>query len=95
MYGSCLVLVRGFMKTTATAESRCIYTDDDNIVTRIENPEKSPYWKWPKDDARYLTREEVLSQEEAKQWVIDRRLDFVENHHSTANFLRGASDAKQ
>lgn len=71
-----------------------LYTDDENVVTRIEDPDESPFWKWPRDDARYLTRAEVLSQEGGKEWAINRRLDFEKHHQPTEAFLRG-SDAQQ
>lgn len=66
-----------------------LYVDDDeNLVTRIEDPEESPFWASRNRVYRYLSREEVLAQNEAKEWAIGRRLDF-ENHHSpTGQFLR-------
>jgi hypothetical protein len=66
-----------------------LYLDDDgNVVTRIEDPEQSPLWPSRNQAHRYLSREEVLAQNGAKEWAIGRRLDF-ENHHSpTGQFLR-------
>ena len=66
-----------------------LYVDDDgNVVTRIEDPEESPLWPSRNQAYRYLSREEVLAQDGAKEWAIGRRLDF-ENHHSpTEQFLR-------
>jgi hypothetical protein len=66
-----------------------LYVDDDgNVVTRIEDPEESPLWPSRNQAYRYLSREEVLAQNGAKEWAIGRRLDF-ENHHSpTGQFLR-------
>ena len=62
--------------------------DDDNVVTRIEDPEESPLWPSRNREFRYLSREEVLAKDGAKEWAIGRRLDF-ENHHSpTEQFLR-------
>lgn len=67
-----------------------LYTDEDNVVTRIEDPEESPFWRWERRQDRYLTREEVLSHEGGKEWAIDRRLDFEEHHVATADFLRAS-----
>ncbi len=71
-----------------------LYTDNDNVVTRIEDPDKSPFWRWEKRTDRYLTREEVLSQEGGKDWAIDRRLDFEAHHQPTVHFLLRPSGAQ-
>ena len=62
--------------------------DDDNVVTRIEDPEGSPLWPSRNQEYRYLSREEVLTQEGAKEWAIGRRLDFEKHHSLTEHFLR-------
>lgn len=64
-----------------------LYTDDENVVTRISDPEDSPFWRWRRDADRYLTRDEVLAQAGGKEWAIDRRLDFEEHHRATGDFL--------
>jgi len=66
-----------------------LYVDDDeNLVTRIEDPEESPLWPSRDRAYRYLLREEVLAQDGAKEWAIGRRLDFEKHHALTVQFLR-------
>lgn len=65
-----------------------LFTDEENVITRIEDPSKSPFLHWEDRADRYLTREEVLSQEGGKDWAIDRRLDLENHHAATAEFLR-------
>jgi hypothetical protein len=66
-----------------------VYVDeDDNVVTRIEDPEASPLWPSRNQEYRYLTREEVLARDDAKEWAIGRPLDFVNHHSATRQFLR-------
>ena len=66
-----------------------LYVDDDeNLVTRIEDPEESPLWPSLNQSYRYLLREEVLAQDGAKEWAIGRRLDFENHHAPTGEFLR-------
>jgi hypothetical protein len=62
--------------------------DDDNVVTRIEDPEESPFWPSRNQEYRYLSREEVLALDGAKDWAIGRRLHFVNHHSATSQFLR-------
>ena len=72
-----------------------LFTDEENVITRIEDPQKSPFWHWQDSSDRYLTRDEVLSQEGGKDWAINRRLDFENHHPATAQFLRGDERAQQ
>ena len=66
-----------------------LYLDDqENVITRIEDPEESPLWSSRNLEYRYLTREEVLAQNGAKEWAIGRRLDFEYHHLPTKQFLR-------
>jgi hypothetical protein len=66
-----------------------LYLDDEeNVITRIEDPEGSPLWPSRNQANRYLTREEVLAQNGAKEWTIGRRLDFEYHHSPTKQFLR-------
>jgi hypothetical protein len=66
-----------------------LYLDDqENVITRIEDPEESPLWPSRNQAYRYLTREEVLAHTGAKEWAIGRRLDFEDHHLPTKQFLR-------
>lgn len=64
-----------------------LYSDKENIITRVSDPKDSPFWRWKVDDDRYLSRDEVLAQDGGKEWAIERRLDFEEHHSATAQFL--------
>jgi hypothetical protein len=64
-----------------------LWATETDVVTRIEDPSESPFWASHQESERYLTREEVLSREGGKEWVIGRRLDFVSHHNMTNAFL--------
>lgn len=66
-----------------------LYSDNENTITRIEDPEESPFWPSHDEGERYLTRLEVMSQDGGKEWAINRRLDFEDHHEPTAAFLQG------
>ncbi len=64
-----------------------IWTDDGQVITRVTDATDSPFWRGGSDEFRLLTREEVQSQPGGVDWVIARRLQFVENHPTTHAFL--------
>jgi len=64
-----------------------LHSDGKDIATRISDPEDSPFWRWRTDDDRYLTRQEVLAQDGGKEWAINRRIEFEEQHRATTEFL--------
>ena len=64
-----------------------LWVDENEVITRIEDPEKSPFWPSRSETVRYLSRDEVLRRSGAKEWAIERRLDFEREHLATAEFL--------
>ena len=70
-----------------------LWATETDVVTRIEDPSESPFWPSHPESERYLTRDEVLSQEGGKEWAIERRLDFERHHDETSAFLNASAQA--
>lgn len=70
-----------------------LWVKEAEVITRIEDPNESPFWPSHSDEERYLTREEVLSQDGGKEWAINRRLDFEKHHEETAAFINETARA--
>ena len=70
-----------------------LYLRDQDIVTVIADPQESPLWPTRSQEHRYLTRSEVLQQPGGKEWVIERRLEFEEQHRPTHEFLNESAGA--
>jgi hypothetical protein len=65
-----------------------LWVDEETVTTRIEDPQKSPFWPSRDELCRYLTRDEVMEREGGKDWAIQRRLDFENHHPATQEFLQ-------
>ena len=63
---------------------------DGNVIARIEEPQESPFSDADVFGERRLSRAEVLAQEGALNWAIERRDDLVQLHEPTRNFLNRA-----
>jgi hypothetical protein len=64
-----------------------IWTSEGKEITRVTDAKASPFWRGGSEEFRLLTREEVIAQPGGMDWVIARRLQFVQNHPSTQAFL--------
>jgi hypothetical protein len=58
-----------------------MWVRDKEVVTRIEEPQDSPFWVNRDESSRYLTRDEVLSRQGGRDWAIDRRLVSARNEN--------------
>jgi hypothetical protein len=65
------------------------WVKEDNLVTRVENPEDSPFPKLFEFSERLLTREEVLSQEGGKEWAFEVHDSLQTEHGDISTFILG------
>lgn len=71
------------------------WVSPEGVVGKIEEPEASPFTDEHVFRERRLTRSEVLSQNGALEWAIDRRDELLSHHPPSYKFFLGALHAQQ
>ena len=68
-----------------------VWTEEGQVITRVEDAASSPFFSNGEEGHRLLTRDEVAAQPGGIDWVIARRLQFAEHHQETQTFINGPS----
>ena len=87
VYGSYSDPVRGLTTIHAAVASRSTLGREGQIVTRVEEPDNSPFLESKCYGERRLARDEVLSKEGGLEWALERRDDFGRHHQPSSTLL--------
>jgi hypothetical protein len=61
----------------------------EGVVAKVEEPVRSPFTARHAFEERRLSREEVLAQDGALEWAIERREELLQLHPESSRFLLG------
>ena len=69
------------------------WVHDENLITRVEDPENSPFPNTYENDERLLTRQEVLAQAGGKEWAFATHDILTAEHDAISSFILELSSA--
>ena len=67
------------------------WINDSDFIARVEDRDRSPFQSEDIFHERFLERSEVMAQEGALDWAIERRDDILREHEQTRRFILGES----
>jgi hypothetical protein len=69
------------------------WINNSDLIARVEDRDRSPFQSEDIFHERFLTRSEVMTQEGAVDWEIERRDDLLREHEETRRFILAEPEA--